>query len=88
MRYGVCIEGGLKAADTRHRRLRCDDYYCEYTKAIIYASFELFNAWRAIIRTGPKRGTIFRPRHPSTRSNLRASERGLYIKLPAEVTGG
>ena len=88
MRYGVCLEGGLRAADTRHRRLRCDDNYCEYIKVMIRASFENFNAWRAIIRTGPKRGTIFRPAYPSTRSNLRASERGLYIKLPAEVTGG
>jgi hypothetical protein len=54
VRYGVCFEGGLKAADTRHRRLRCDDNYCEYSKAMIRASFENFNAWRAIIRTGPK----------------------------------
>jgi hypothetical protein len=46
VRYGVCFEGELKAADTRHRRLRCDDNYCEYIKAMIYASFENINAWR------------------------------------------
>lgn len=45
---------------------------------MIRASFENLDAWRAIIRTGSKRGTIFKPRNPSTRSNLGASERGVY----------